>query len=430
MQPDALVPPFNLDAEESVLGAMMLSEHAVEACMDVLEGREFYRPTHGAIFRAILAVYGRRQAVDAITVSDELDKAGKLEEVGGAERVHELNALVPAAANVRHWANIVRETWLARGLIRTGQDIIRMGYERPGAIEDLFADADRRMIELQAYLTRHHDDVFNGAQLAEAFLEKTLNPPDETAGVRTPWPFLKPLQPSRLIVLGGYQGTGKTAGGAQFLKSGCEGGARVGFASIEMSKEDITERLISLFGVPSDQVQTGRVDDVYQDRLNEALVAINSWDFKVIDDETLQPADLRRHQRREKFDLLIVDHLHAMQIKDKKHEREEISEKVQQITSIAREFEIPVLLLAQLSRGFKDNPYPRPTRRDLFGASAIENNAAHIWFVWRKPDKMNQFGNEAEFIIDKNRFGPTGWQHMWFESRFVRFNHQTGGEGT
>lgn len=428
MQAEAL-PPQSLDAEESVLGACMMSTKAVEACLDVLEARAFYRESHGHIYKAILALYAKGEAVDAITVVEELTRASVLEEAGGAERVHELASSTPSSSNAKHWANIVRETWLARGLVLAGNEISRLGMERPGPIVDLIAEADAKVIDLQGFLERKSDAIFTGPQLVEMFLAKIAEPPDEMEGVQPPWPFLKPLQPSRLYILAGYQGEGKTAISLQFLKSGCEGGARVGFQSIEMSKGDLTDRLVSLFGVPSEMAQSGIVIPEYQPRLDEAMKTIRSWDFEVIDDEDVTPAGIRRSQRRGKYDLLIIDHLHRIPIRDVRHEREELSSAVRQITNISREFEIPVLLLAQLSRGMKQDPYPRPTRRDLFGASAIENEAAHIWFIWRKRNKQNEAGTDAEFIIDKNRFGPTGWQPMWFHPRQVQFNWgNQGGE--
>jgi len=424
--PEALTPPHNLDAEESVLGAMMLSPHAVEACMDVLEGREFYRPSHGRIFKAAVAVYSKGQPVDPITVADELERDGGLKHVeGGIERIHELNALVPAASNAKHYATIVRETWLARGLVKAGMELTRLGYERSGSIEEVFAEADAKVIELQGYLERRRDSVFNGKQLAEDFLERLSNPEEALAGVQPPFTFLSPLKGGRLYVLGGYQADGKTALAMQFLRAACEGGARVGFHSIEMSRTDLTDRLIAQMGVPYEQVRDKEISDTYREKLNEALVSIAEWDWEIIDDEAVDPSVIRRSQRRGRYDLLIVDHLHRIPIKDPKYDRQELEKAVRQITNIAREFEIPVLLLAQLSRsGDKKDPFPRPTMADLRGSAMIEAEASAVWFVWRKRDKQHQPGSEAEFIIAKNRHGQLGWQHLWFHGRQVRFAMQ------
>jgi replicative DNA helicase len=203
-------PPASLDAEESVLGACMISDRAVETCSDLLEGREFYGLKNGVIYRAILNLYSRGESVDGITVHDQLVRDGTLDKSGGVERVHELAALVPAAANVKHYAEIVRETWIARELVGLGHECIRLGHERPGKSEDLIAQADRKMLELQHLQERRRDTVFTGKQLAEIYLDKLHNPPDDSDGVKPPFSFLKRLQPSRLYVLGAYQKTGKT----------------------------------------------------------------------------------------------------------------------------------------------------------------------------------------------------------------------------
>lgn len=420
---EAPLPPQNLDAEESVLGAMMISVGACDAVADMLEGREFYRDTHGAIYRAIVSLHSRGHAVDAITVAEELGKTGA--KIDG-EQVHHLATLVPSAANARHYAGIVRDCWLARGLIRTGQEIAKLGWERDGEIEDLYRDADRRMVELQGFLERRNDSVYTGKQLAEDFLRRLNEPIALLKSVRSPFVFLPPLIGSRLYVLGGYQGDGKTALGMQFLRAGCESGARVGFMSIEMGRADMTDRLVSTFGVPYNQIVARQIEDSYQGRLNEALVSIAAWDWELIDDEEVDPAAVRRHQRRGRYDLLIIDHLHRMPVKDKRYERQELEDGVRRITNIAREFDVPVLLLSQLSRSNNPKePFPRPTMADLRGSAMIEAEAAVVWFVWRKRDKQNQQTSDAELITAKNRFGAVGAHRLGFIGSQVRFTEQT-----
>lgn len=404
----------------------MISPHAIDACTDILEGREFYRESHGLIFRAIVALWARSIDVDGITVADELGRDGNLERAGGAERIHTLAALVPAASNARHWANIVRETWLARGLVRTGMELQRLGYERPGPIEELYAQGDKLMVELHGHLERRNDNVYTGKQLAEDFLRRLNAPDTEKRGLKAPFRSLSDLLGGRLHVLAGYQAHGKTSIGLQFLRSSCETGARVGLGSIEMSHADLVDRLVAQAGVPHHQIAQRSIGAEYQDRMNEALVEISSWDFEVIDDEALDPAGVRRHQRRGGYDILILDHLHRMPIRDRRHERQEIEDNVRQITNVAREFDIPVLLLAQLSRPDRSigDPFPRPTTASLKGTGAIEQEASHVWFIWRKSDKQGQLSSEAELITAKNRFGPVGWQPLGFIGTQVRFTEE------
>ncbi len=206
----------------------------------------------------------------------------------------------------------------------------------------------------------------------------------------------------------------------QFVRSACEAGARVGFASIEMTRDDLTDRLVSTFGVPHARIQARELSH-FEDVAEDALGQIESWDYEVIDDSEITPSGLTRAQRRGKYDFLVVDHLHCIRVKDKRHEREEISDNVLHITNIARTFDIPVLLLSQLSRGMKHDPYPRPGMSDLRGTSVIENLASMVMFVWRKREKGVRT-SVAEIIVAANRFGPEGFRNLTFSERFVRFD--------
>ncbi len=418
-----VLPPQSLDSEESVLGAMMLSSNAIEACVDITFGAEaFYRESHGEIFKAILSLYAKGEPVDALTVIGELDKRGNLKKAGGAERVHELAAIVPAVSNAGHHAQIVRAMWIKRELIRAGNEITALGYDGQGSLSDILLEADQRMLKIQGHATQKGDRVFTGKELVAEYRETLANPLNEDEiGARPPFSFLSPLMGSRLYVLGGYTGDGKTAMALQFLASACEGGARVGFHSIEMSRTDLTHRLVSSFGAPYHDVRTGHVSSIYRPVVDKALETIEGWDWEVIDDEEVDPSQVRRDQRAGKYDLLIIDHLHRIRIKDRRHAREELEENVRQITNIAKEFNIPVLLLAQLSREEKRNPFPRPTKASLKGSGSIEQEAAHVWFVYRLRDENQQPTSDGEFIIEKNRYGGLGFKNLFFRASQVRF---------
>ena len=422
---DAPLPPQDIGAEESVLGAMMLSPKAVEAVSEILDGREFYYDSHAKIYRAIQSLYLKGIAVDGITVVDELKKM-RVKDVP-ADRVHEIAAIVPAASNAAHYANIVRETSLARELVMFGQHTARLGYERPGPINELVAQVDGEMLKIQGLLERKSDAVYTGKQLADRYRDKMANPESDDAGIPGPFKWMSRLRGGRLYVLAGYQGHGKTALGIQFVRPACEEGKRVGIVSIEMSKDDLTDRLVSSFGVPYHQVRTGNIESMHQQTVTSALEKIESWDFEVIDDESIIPSEIRRRQRKGKYDLLIVDHLHRIRIKDPRHQREELEESVRQITNITREFEIPILLLAQLSRAERKDPFPRPHMAALRGSGMIEAEASAVWFVWRKGDEFHQPGTDAEFVIAKNRHGEVGFKRLTFVPRYVRFTDQTGG---
>jgi replicative DNA helicase len=410
------LPPVAEAAEENVIGACIMSSQAVEACSDILSGHEFWRPSHTAIYRACLSLVEKNEPVDVVTVLNAVR-----DDETSSRRVDELSVIGVTASNVAHYANIVREAWLRRELAEVSLETHRRAMEGAGSAEDLIAEADSRVMKLSEQVNRKRDSVFTAKELVERFRYRLANREDTDTGIPTPFPkLLRPLKGGRLYVLGGYQGDGKSALALQFIKSACEDGKRVGFASIEMDRDDLTDRLISTFGVPHHHVMDGNLSG-YEDVVDDALGQINGFDFDVIDDEELDPSAIRRYQRQEKYDLLIVDHLHRIQIRDKRHEREEIGENVRRFTNIAREFKIPVLLLSQLSRGQKHDPFPRPTMSDVRGTSAIESEAALVFFVWRVR-KDNERTNDAELIIAKNRFGSEGFLHLNFRAGYVRFD--------
>lgn len=426
----SIVPPHAPDDEESVIGACLLNGKAVDLVYDILAPEHFYRPSHGVIFKAILDVHDKAEPVDALTVVGRLDADGLLEQAGGAVRVHELAGIVPAASNAAHYAKRVRAMWLRREILRVGHELVALGNTGANSVTDLLAEADNKVMSIgQLARGKKAERVFTGKQLMSDY-RKILNEPlDEgQIGVRPPFTFLSPLMGSRLYVLSGYSGHGKTASALQFVGSACEGGARVGVETIEMSREDLAHRLVAArASAPYHEVRLGKVSSFHRHNVEKALDEIEDWDFEVIDDSGVDAAQIRRDQRAGKYDLLIVDHLHNISIRDKRHERQELEETVRQLTAIAKEFNIPVLLLAQLSRHDKREPFPRPTLSDLKGTGAIEQLASHVWFIWRKPDEFHNPTTETEFIVAKNRYGGLGAYNLHFRASQVRFTESQYG---
>ncbi len=410
--------PQNVEAEEAVLGAMMLSPKAIDKVSDILDDADFFRESHARIYRVMLGLHGAGDPVDAITVTDELERRGELEDVGGRVRIHELAALVPSSVNVGHYAQIVREMATLRGLVHAGDEIARLGWEHRGEVRDLITQAEAYVLELTPRGERR-ETLYSSKDVVALFREKMANPVDDSVGgIPTPWSFIRPLKGGRLYVLAAYTADGKTATATQFLRAACEAGKRVDFASIEMSVADLADRLVSTFGVPHFMCQSGMVSEQYREGAEHALRLIEGWDFYIKDDETIDVAELRRHVRMRRPDMLIIDHLHRMEWK----ERRDLELAIRALTNIAREFDLPIVLLAQLNRSpdWKD-PFPRPTLTRLRETAVLEQEAFAVWFVWRKRDEFQQPGTEAEFIIAKNRGGPLGWQRMEFVPSEVRF---------
>jgi replicative DNA helicase len=396
------LPPASLDAEESVLGAMLLNERAIDPVLDSgLKDSDYYRESHGVIHRAILALYARSSPVDAITVSDELERTGLLSRAGGIERIHELAALVPAYSNAGHYAKIVREAAVKRDVIALAQDLVIKAHDGVSS-EELLASADSRILDLQS---RKNDkgSVYTGKQLAERYRYRMEHPEEFESTITPPFYFLEDqIVNGQLHILAGYQGTGKTALLWQFAEAALEQGKKVAIWTLEMTPDQLTDRLVKSHGA------------------EKAMEMLERWDVEIINDSVVTPESIRRLQRKNKYDLILIDHLHRFPIKNPAHVRIEIAEMVKKLTNVALEFNVPIILLCQLSRATLHDPFPRPTTAQLKETSQIETDAAVIWMVWRKFDGF-QFKHEAEFITAKHRFGSPGWKRLNFIARQVRF---------
>lgn len=431
------IPPQSLEAEESILGAMLISPKAIDAVIDVLEPRgaiKFYRESHGRIYQAALALHSHGLPVDAITLTDALERtaptnmdrerfANMLDAVGGRVRLHELAALVPATANVAHYARIVHEAWLLRSVIRIGGEIAKLGWERAGDTDTIMLDAESLLMDLRGQMEQRREETMTMYEAAEYLDAKFRDPPEEGFGIPTPWSWLPSMHGGRLYVLGAYEKDGKTVQAAHFFLNAIAHDIRTEFWTLEMSKVDMAERLAANRGLPAKRVQSGRLEDEQR-----ALAAKIVGDFArygksglIVDAPSADVATIRRQVGLRRPQFIIVDHLHQFSVRPE-YERQDLEHIVRELWRIAREFDIPVLLLAQLSRsGDRKNPYPRPTAAQLRGSGMIEKVAWAVWFVWRERDERNLATEKSEFIIALNRSGTTGVRYLTFHDRETRF---------
>lgn len=417
--------PHNAEAEESVLGAMLVSKKAIEACEAILGpiGDAFYRESHQIVYRAMLALYATGEPVDAATVHDFLEKKGMLEQAGGKARIHELAVLVPATANAAHYAKIVVEQARLRDLLRAGAEIARLGQERPGELDDLIDRAEQIVYGLRERYAGHNSTVKTAFELAEWLDERTKNPMDLDEGVPSPWSFLPRLLPGRLYVLAGYQADGKTAMSAEFIACASRASRRVGFASLEMSWQDVAVRLGANAGGSAKQLETGHVRENEKQKIAAAIGKVATMNVDVLDDPFPTVGSIHRFQRLGRYDVLLVDHLHQFPISESRFERQELEAILRGMVGIARDLRVPVILLCQLSRvNDPKKPFPRPTMASLRGTAMIEALAWCVWFIWRQRDEKNLPKMESEFIVAKNRSGRPGSWPMMFHDREVRFS--------
>jgi replicative DNA helicase len=433
----APVPPQNLEAEESVLGAMLLSPGAIGAVSEVLDASDFYRESHAKVYRAALALYAKGEPVDAITLVDELEERGELEEVGGRVRSHELAALVPATSNAAHYARIVREMATLRGLIRVGSEIQRLGFERPGETAALVDRAEQSVFELsQARVTTeftHIESLLKESferitQLYEAGVDITGVP----SGFRDLDRLTSGFQPGNLIIIAARPSMGKSALGL-CMAANLAVRAEIPCAlfTLEMSKQEVTQRLMcSEAKVDSQRLRTGKLAPEDWSRLTAACDKLAKAPIYVDDTGSISMMEIRSKARRLKtkeprLGLVIVDYLQLMTSGGTVENRvQEVSQISRSLKVLARDLDVPILAMSQLSRAVEQRHDKRPILSDLRESGSIEQDADVVMFVYRdeyyNPEETDQQGL-AEIILAKHRNGPTGSEKLSFLKRYAKF---------
>ena len=432
----APVPPQNLDAEESVLGAMMLSPGAIGAVSEALDAGDFYRESHAKIYRAALSLYARGEPVDAITLVDELEERGDLEDVGGRTRVHELAALVPATANAGHYARIVREMATLRGLIRAGGEVARLGWERPGDARELVDQAEQIVFELsQSRVSSEFSHI--EALLKESFerITQLYEAGEELTGVPSGFRDVDRLtsgfQPGNLVIVAARPSMGKSALGLCMAANiAVRHQQPVALFTLEMSKSEVTQRLMcSEAKVESQRLRSGKlaVDD--WPRLTAACDKLAKAPIYVDDTGSITMMEIRAKARRlktqePKLGLIIVDYLQLMTSGASVENRvQEVSQISRQLKVLARDLDVPVLAMSQLSRAVEQRHDKRPILSDLRESGAIEQDADLVFFIYRDEyynEETDQQGL-AEVICAKHRNGPTGSEKLSFLKRYAKF---------
>ena len=431
------VPPQNLEAEESVLGAMLLSPGAIGAVTEILSAEDFYRESHGTVYRACLALYQQGEPVDAITLVDSLEERGELEHVGGRARIHELAALVPATANAAHYARIVREMATLRGLVRAGSEIARLGQERPGETTDLVDRAEQIVFDLAQQ--RVTSDFTHIEGLLKESFERIMHLYEagaDVTGCPTGFKELDKLtsgfQPGNLIIIAARPSMGKSAlalNMAQNLAVRHE--VPVALFTLEMSKSEVTQRMMCAEArVESQSLRTGKLKPEDWPRLTAACDKLMKAPIWVDDTGSVTMMEIRSKSRRLKsrepnLGLIIVDYLQLMTSGGNSENRvQEVSQISRQLKVLARDLEVPILALSQLSRAVEQRHDKRPILSDLRESGSIEQDADLVGFVYRDEyyngDESESQGI-AELILAKHRNGPTDTIKLSFLKRYAKF---------
>ena len=434
----APVPPQNLDAEESVLGAMMISPGAIDAVSEVLDAGHFYRESHAKIYRAALALFALGEPVDATTLENQLDKQGELEPVGGRMRLAELAALVPTSANAAHYGRIVREMATLRGLITAGQEVARLGWERPGETHDLLDQAERVIFELtQSQVTSefsHIEELLKESfERITALYEAGEDVTGVPSGFRDVDRMTSGFQPGNLIIVAARPSMGKSALALCVAANiAVRKQLPVALFTLEMSKSEVTQRLMcSEAKVESQRLRSGKlaVDD--WPRLTAACDKLAKAPIYVDDTGSITMMEIRSKARRLKgkhaeLGLIIVDYLQLMTSGTTAENRvQEVSQISRSLKVLARDLDVPIIALSQLSRAVEQRHDKRPILSDLRESGSIEQDADIVMFIYRDEYYSGEESDQqglAEVIVAKHRNGPTDTVKLSFLKRYAKFS--------
>jgi len=442
-------PPHSVEAEQAVLGGLMLDSNAWDAVADIVSAADFYRRDHRLIFEAVAEVVERRGPCDAVTVAEHLERKGLAEETGGLAYLGTLARDTPSAANVRTYAEIVRERAILRQLIEAGGQIASSVFEGGGRpANELVDEAERRVFEIAERGARSRAGFQSVKEILPATVDRLdalHQSPGQLTGVTTGFTDLDRmttgLQPGDLVVIAGRPSMGKTTLAVNIAENAAVGRkVPAAIFSMEMSSEQVTLRMISSLGrVNQTRLRTGQCSDEDWSRINGAIAQLSDAPLYVDETPSLTPTEVRARARRLKRErglgLIVVDYLQLMQVSGNKENRAtEISEISRGLKALAKELQVPVIALSQLNRSVEQRTEKKPVMSDLRESGAIEQDADVIMMIYREevyePNTTRK--GIADIIIAKQRNGPVGEVHLTFLGEYTRFENlvaESYGEG-
>ena len=431
------VPPHSIEAEQSVLGGLMIRNEAWDTIADKIKARDFYRPEHQIIFEAMASLATEAQPFDVLTVAETLQSRSLAERVGGIAYLAELAEETPSAANIGTYANIVRERAILRQLISAGSGIAESAFEPNGrSTEGLVDSAVQAVFEIAENGIQDDGPAQVGPMASDALhrLEELSKNPGAITGVATGFSDLDSLtaglQDSDLIIIAGRPGIGKTALAvniAEYVVMQAEDDAPVLIFSMEQSAEQLVMRMLSsLARIDQSLLRTGKLTTVDWSRLDSAVNQLANRPLYIDDASGLTPTALRARARRvarttgQRPKLIILDYMQLMQTEGRAENRAlEVAEISRTLKAIAREMRCPLVALSQLNRNPMNRENKRPRLSDLRESGAIEQDADLVMFVHR--DTESEDKNKTELIVEKQRNGPTGRVEMRYFGEFTRF---------
>ena len=435
--PQGRVPPQSLEAEESVLGSILLDNQAINVCLERLRAEDFYKTAHQTIFEAMSALSDKREPIDIVTLGQQLRSMGQLDAIGGAQALSFLASSVPNAANVAYYARMIKEMAIRRRLIHESTDIINSAFELEGDMEEFLDSTEQKILGVSDFrINASFHKVSDIVQDSIRIVEKLYDQKEPVTGVPSGLAKLDKLtagfQPSDLIIVAARPSMGKTAlvlGWSQFV--GIYHRKPVAFFSLEMSKEQLVLRMLcSESRINNSNVRTGSLTERDFARIVDGASRISEADIFIDDTPAITITELRAKARRlhrdHELGIIIVDYLQLLRSPAYSHSREqEISDISRSLKALAKELNVPVVALSQLNRSVESRTDKRPMMSDLRESGAIEQDADLIMFIYRDEvyNKESPDKGVAEIIIAKQRTGPTGAVRVAFSGEYTRFDN-------
>jgi replicative DNA helicase len=428
------LPPHNIEAEQSVLGSLLIDRDAIIKVAAYLKPEDFYVNANGTIYKAVLDLYNKREPTDFVTLSDELERREVLDDIGGVSYLSSLLNTVPTAVHIEYYGRIVERHATLRRLIDAGTEIVGIGFQDKVDTEDALDAAERALFEVSQ--KRQTKDFQAIADVLDRYFDQIdylQQNRGEVVGVPSGYTDLDQLtgglQRSDLIIVAARPSMGKTAFSLGLAYGAAiQHGRSVGIFSLEMSADQLVQRLLATeTGVDSHRLRLGMIDDNEWDRISRAFGRLSEAKIYIDDSANASIMDVRSKARRLQaesgLDLLIVDYLQLMSGRRSENRVQEISEISRGLKGLARELNVPVIALSQLSRAVETRADHRPMLSDLRESGSIEQDADIVMFIYRdeKYDENSDKKGIAELIVAKHRNGPVGSINLRFFERTARF---------
>ncbi|MEC6748765.1 replicative DNA helicase [Marinilactibacillus sp. XAAS-LB27] len=440
------LPPQNIEAEQSVLGSILLNPEALIPAMEYIESTDFYRRGHQLIFQTMIDLSERNEALDVVTIADMLESRNQLEDIGGTPYLADIATTVPTAANVEYYSKIVEERSILRRLIQTATEIASRGYDEASDLPNLLDDAERKILEVSEKRSR------SGFVNIETVLRETINNIDELfqndeeiTGISTGYKALDQmtagLHEDELIILAARPGVGKTAFALNVAQNiGTKTDETVAIFSLEMGAEQLVNRMLCAEGtINASNLRTGKLTEEEFTKLFVAMGSLSKANIYIDDTPGIRTAEIRAKCRRLKQErgslgLIVIDYLQLIEGSGKESRQQEVSDISRQLKKLAKELSVPVVALSQLSRSVEQRQDKRPILSDLRESGSIEQDADIVAFLYREDYYRNEDeededesaeDNVVEIILEKNRSGARGTAKLLFIKEYNKFSSLT-----